>query len=52
MCPKYLQNKIKVVQNKSEKETRQKGNIYIARCKTMEEQKMLYYEGFKMYTES
>lgn len=51
MCPKYLQNKIKVVQNKSEKETRQKGNIYIARCKTMEEQKMLYYEGFKMYTE-
>lgn len=29
--------------------TRQKGNIYVERCKTNEEQKMLLHDGFKLY---
>lgn len=49
MCPKYLQNKIEVVQHVKGAGTRQVGNIYIDRCKTSEEQKMLLYEGLKMY---
>lgn len=48
LCPKYLQNKIEVVQHVGVR-TRQVDNIYIDRCKTSEEQKMLLYEGLKMY---
>lgn len=50
MCPSYLLNKIKLkLQDESAMNTRQKGNIYIEKCRTSEEQKMLLYEGFKMY---
>lgn len=49
MCPNYLLNKIELVQYDSEMNTRQRSNIYIEKCRTSEEQKMLLYEGFKMY---
>lgn len=49
LCPKYLRNKIEVVQYEGGVGTRQVGNVYIDRCKTGEEQKMLLYEGLKMY---
>lgn len=47
LCPTYLSEQIKVGQ--SSYETRQRNNISLNRCKTSEEQKMLLYEGFKMY---
>lgn len=49
MCPNYLCNNIEFVQNEDVVTTRQRGNIYISRCKTREEQKMLLHDGFKMY---
>ena len=49
LCPRYVQNKVKVVQYARGVGTREMGNLYIARCKTSEEQKMLMYEGLMMY---
>jgi hypothetical protein len=49
LCPIYLQNNIELVQYGEGVSTRHKGNIYINRCRTTEEQKMLWYEGLKMY---
>jgi hypothetical protein len=49
LCPIYLQNNIELVQYGEGVSTRQEGNIYVKRCRTAEEQKMLYCEGLKMY---
>lgn len=49
MCPNYLLNQIELVQYDNVINTRQKGNIYVERCKTNEEQKMLLHDGFKLY---
>jgi len=48
MYPKYLVDKIQIVQSVNEK-TRQMENLVIDGCKTKEEQKMLLYVGFKMF---
>ena len=48
MCPNYLANYVQVVQREG-MVTRQSDDLYIRRCKTSEEQKMLLYEGFLMY---
>ena len=47
-CPKYLSNYIHLVQNE-EMITRQRSNVYIRRCKTREEQRMVLYEGLRMF---
>jgi hypothetical protein len=49
MCPRYLCNKLESVQYEGAVNTRQRGNIYIDRCRTREEQKMLLHDGIKMY---
>lgn len=48
-CPNYLKNKIELIGTEDGVQTRQRGNIHINRCKTREEQKMLLYDGIKMY---
>lgn len=49
LCPNYLCNEMKVLQGEGVRNTRQRSNIYINRCRTTEAGKMLLYEGFKMY---
>ncbi|CAL1671997.1 unnamed protein product [Lasius platythorax] len=49
MCPSYLYNKSELVKHRSAINTRQKENVYIERCRSREEQKMLLHDGFKMY---
>lgn len=44
LCPKYLRNKVEVVQYEGVG-TRRVGNIYINRCKTSEEQKCYCTKG-------
>ena len=48
-CPSYLRNKIELIKGEGRGQTRQEGIILISRCKIREEQKMLLYDGFKMY---
>lgn len=50
-CPNYLVNRVEIVGKEMESKTRQKGNIYITKCKTREEQRSLLHDGFKMYNE-
>ena len=46
MCPEYLSDNIRTVQWK---ETRQRQNIYIDKCRSREEQRMLLHDGLKMF---
>jgi len=48
ICPGYLSGTSRIVRCR---ETRQRGNIYIDRCKSREEQKMLWHDGFKMFND-
>jgi hypothetical protein len=49
LCPEYLVNKIEFIGREESMHTRQRGNIYINKCKTSEEQKMLLHDGLKIY---
>lgn len=51
MCPIYLCKKLKFVQKVGAINTRQIGNLCIDGFKTNIAQKMLFYNGFKMYNE-
>jgi len=46
-CPTYLRNIIELVDKGII--SRQKDNIRIKRCRTIDEQKMLFYNGLIMY---
>ena len=48
-CPEYLTDKIKLARNEQTVNTRNRENIPIVKCKTTEEQKMLFHNGIKMY---
>lgn len=48
ICPEYLSSNSQTVQRR---ETRQRGNIYIDKCRSREEQKMLWHDGFKMFND-
>lgn len=48
ICPEYLSRNSQTVQRR---ETRQRGNIYIDKCRSREEQKMLWHDGFKMFND-
>ena len=50
LCPRYLSREVELVQSRSNVRTRQRNNIYIDRCRSREEQKMLLHDGFKMFT--
>lgn len=50
-CPNYLVNRVEIMGKEMESKTRQRGNIYITKCKTREEQRTLLHDGFKMYNE-
>lgn len=48
-CPEYLKNEIEQVRREEGVQTRSEGDIHIKRCKTKEEQRMLLYDGVKLY---
>ena len=48
-CPSYLKNEIEQVRREEGVQARSEGSIHIKRCKTREEQRILLYDGFKMY---
>lgn len=49
LFPDYLANKIQLVRSDNAMQTRQMSNLMLDRCKTREEQKILLYDGFKMF---
>lgn len=49
MMPEHLRNRLRIIGDESEKQTRQAGNIAIEFRKTRSAQKSLFYEEVLMY---
>ncbi|KAM0724671.1 hypothetical protein ACS0PU_009055 [Formica fusca] len=49
MLPEQLRNRLEIVGNESERQTRQAGDIAIKYRRTRSAQKSMFYEGVKMY---
>jgi len=50
-CPFYLRNKVNLIQYEEALTARWGDKVYIEKCKTSEQQKMLLHNGFKMYND-
>jgi len=50
-CPSYLRDKVNLVQHEGALTARRGDKVYIERCRTSEQQRMLLRNGFKMYNE-
>lgn len=48
MCPSYLYNKCELTQRDSTINTKQEGNVYIEKCRSRGEQRILLCDGVKM----
>jgi len=50
-CPSYLRDKVKLVQYEGTLAARRGEKVYIEKCRTNEQQRMLLHNGFKMYND-
>jgi len=50
-CPSYLRDKVKLVEYEGALNARREDKVYIEKCRTSEQQRMLLHNGFKMYND-
>jgi len=48
-CPSYLRDKVNLVQYEGALTARRGNKVYIERCRTSKQQRMLLHNGFKVY---
>jgi len=51
LCPSYLRDKGNLVQYEGALNARRGNKVYIEKCRTSEQQRILLHNGFKMYND-
>jgi len=50
-CPSYLRDKVNLVRYEGALTARRREKVYIEKCRTSEQQRMLLHNGFKVYND-